>query len=113
VRDLEGSLPFRVKNGSITAVSGSDTIKEWKGKDLGVAFVYPNPKHPQHLILVLEGTGALGTLRAIALPELLPDFMVFDQRIATARGSIVLGGAPTLAAGFFKRDWTLGRADLK
>jgi hypothetical protein len=38
--------------------------------------------------------------------------MVFDQRIAGARGQIVLGGAPTLAAGFFRRDWSLSRADV-
>ncbi|HMI89545.1 MAG TPA: prolyl oligopeptidase family serine peptidase [Polyangiaceae bacterium] len=112
VRDLESSLPFRVGSKSISAVHEGSTLKEWKGKDLGVAFIYPNPKHPSRYVLVLEGTSALGTFRAIALPELIPDYMVFDQRIAGARGQVVLGGAPTLAAGFFRRDWTLTKSDL-
>ena len=110
VRDLEASLPFRVSGKSIVAANEGGTLKEWKGKDLGVAFIYPNPKHPSRYVLVLEGTSAMGTFRAIALPELIPDYLVFDQRIAGARGQVVLGGAPTLAGGFFRRDWTLPRA---
>jgi poly(3-hydroxybutyrate) depolymerase len=112
VRDMESSLPFRVSGKSIVLGSEGSTRKEWKGKDLGVAFIYPNPKHPSRYVLVLEGTSAMGTFRAMALPELLPDYMVFDARIAAARGQIVLGGAPTLAAGFFRRDWTLTKSDL-
>jgi predicted esterase len=112
VRDLESSLPFRVSGKSITAVNEGGTLKEWKGKELGVAFIFPNPKHPSRYVLVLEGTSAMGTFRAIALPELIPDYMVFDARIAGARGQVVLGGAPTLAAGFFRRDWTLSKSDL-
>lgn len=113
VRDLESSLPFRTTPKSIVAANDAGTIKEWKGKDLGVAFVYPNPKHPARYVLVLEGTSAMGTFRAISLPELIPDFMVFDPRIGGARGQVVLGGAPTLAGGFFKRDWSLSKSDLR
>jgi predicted esterase len=113
VRDLEPSLPFRVTSKSIVATNDSGTLKEWKGKELGVAFVYPNPKHPARYLLVLEGKSAMGWFRAIALPELIPDFMVFDARIAAARGQIVLGGAPTLAGGFFRKDWTLAKSDLR
>ena len=113
VRDLEASLPFRVSGKSIVAVGENGTLKEWKGKDLGVAFIYPNPKYPSRYVLVLEGTSAMGTFRAIALPELIPDYMVFDARIAGARGQVVLGGTPTLAGGFFRRDWTLTKGDLR
>jgi hypothetical protein len=87
-------------------------LKEWRGKDLGVAFVHPNPKHPSRYVVVLEGTSALGTFRAIALPELLPDFIVYDDRIALARGQIVLGTATPLAAGLFRSDWSFGKVDL-
>jgi predicted esterase len=113
VRDLESSLPFRVSGKSITLVNEAGTVKEWKGKEVGVAFIYPNPKHPSRYVLVLAGTSAMGTFRAIALPELIPDYMVFDARIAGARGQVVLGGAPTLAGGFFRRDWTLAKSDLR
>ena len=63
-------------------------------------------------MLVLEGTSPLGTLRAIALPELLPDFIVFDDKIAPARGQIILSAATPLAAGLFRQDWSLSKADL-
>jgi hypothetical protein len=112
VRDLEASLPFRIIGKSIIAAGEAGTLKEWKGKDLGVAFIYPNPKHPSRYVLVLEGTSAMGTFRAVALPELIPDYMVFDARMAGARGQVVLGGTPTLAGGFFRRDWTLTKGDL-
>jgi predicted esterase len=111
VQSLESSLPFRVSGKSILLANEGGTLKEWKGKDLGVAFIYPNPKHPARYVLVLEGTSAWGTFRSIALPELIPDYMVFDPRIAGARGQVVLGGAPTLAAGFFRKDWTLTKGD--
>jgi predicted esterase len=111
VRELEPQLPFKVGSGSISATLDGST-KEWKGKDLGVAFIYPNPKHPTRYVLVLEGTTALGTFRSIALPELLPDFMVFDDRISLARGQIVLGNGVPLAAGLFRSDWSLGKVEL-
>jgi hypothetical protein len=38
--------------------------------------------------------------------------MVFDDRIALARGQIVLGNGTPLAAGLFRSDWSLGKVDL-
>jgi hypothetical protein len=113
VRDLEPRLPFRVVANSIVAgTEEGSPVKEWKGKDIGVAFIYPNPKHPSRYVIVLEGTSALGTFRAIALPELLPDFVVYDDRIAFARGLIPLGTATPLAAGLFRSDWSFGKVEL-
>jgi predicted esterase len=111
VKELEPDLPFKVSGGSITTTVEGST-KEWKGRDLGVAFIYPNPKHPTRYVVVLEGTSALGTFRAVALPEILPDFVVYDDRIALARGQIVLGNGTPLAAGLFRSDWSLGKGDL-
>jgi predicted esterase len=112
VRDLEPQLPFKATASSIVATSDGTPVKEWKGKDLGVAFVYPNPKHRTRYVLVLEGTSPLGTERAIALPELLPDFVVFDDRIAPARGQLILGSGTPLAAGLFRSDWSVGKSEL-
>jgi predicted esterase len=112
VRDLESDLPFKATSSGIVATSEGGAIKEWKGNDLGVAFVYPNPKHRGRYVLVVEGTSALGTFRSIALPELLPDFIVFDDKIAASRGQIILGAATPLAAGLFRQDWSLNKADL-
>ena len=111
VRDLEPDLPFKLSGNSITATVDGAT-KEWKGRDIGVAFIYPNPKHPSRYVVVLEGTSALGTFRAVSLPEVLPDFIVYDDRIAFARGQIVLGNGTPLAAGLFRSDWSLGKVDL-
>src|SRR5439155_6184974 len=111
VRDLEPQLPFKVAGNAIVAATDGAT-KEWKGKDLGVAFIYPNPKHPSRYVLVLEGTSALGTFRSVSLPELLPDFMVFDDRVALSRGQIVLANGTPLAAGLFRSDWSLGKVEL-
>ena len=38
--------------------------------------------------------------------------MVFDERIAPARGQIVLGAGLPLAAGLFRPDWSLGKIEL-
>jgi hypothetical protein len=42
----------------------------------------------------------------------LPDFIVYDDHIAFARGQIVLGNGTPLAAGLFRSDWSLGKVDL-
>jgi hypothetical protein len=101
-RELEPALPFRIDRGRVLAAG-----REYRGTNLGVVFVYPNPLMPARYVLVIEGADAFGTIRSLALPELLPDFIVYDERIATARGQSVLGWARPLAAGMFERDWSL------
>ena len=51
-------------------------------------------------VLVIEGTDALGTLRSTSLPDLLPDWIVYDRAIAPSRGQMTIEGRP-LAAGMF------------
>jgi hypothetical protein len=112
VREIEPGLPFRATSRTISAVVNGSRRRAWSGADLGVAFVYPNPRHPSRYVLVLEGTSALGTFRSIALPDLMPDFMVFDDRIAPARGQPSLGDATPLWAGIFRKDWSFRPGDL-
>jgi hypothetical protein len=104
VRELEPALPFQIVGQTVVA---RERHKEWRGTDLGVIFIHPNPKHPSRYVVVIEGADAFGTLRALALPDLMPDWMVFDRDIASARGSLILGNARPLAAGMFERDWSL------
>ena len=54
---------------------------------------------------MVEGVSALGTWRSLSLPDLLPDFVVYDSAVAPARGQIILGAGSVRAAGFFTRDW--------
>ncbi len=114
VRELETSLPFRVVGDKVlayprtSAKAGEKAAPiAWRGTHLGVAFIYPNPKHPNRYVLLIEGTSSFGTLRSLALPDLLPDYIVYDERIASARGQILLGNTRPVAAGLFERDWSL------
>ncbi|MEO7092788.1 MAG: PHB depolymerase family esterase, partial [Polyangiales bacterium] len=79
--------------------------KSFTGSELGAAFVVPHPKATQHYLLVIEGVDALGTFRALSLPELLPDFVIWDSRLAAARGQQVLSFGAARAAGFFDQSW--------
>ena len=67
--------------------------------------------HVDHLVgllaTVIRAGAEEGTLRALSLPDLLPDFVVYDEKVAPARGQLVLGSASLRAAGFFGLDWSL------
>ncbi len=64
-----------------------------RGTEVGAAFVAPNPDNPERSVLVLAGTTPLGTWRARFLPDLLPDWVIFDEQIANGRGQWSCGGA--------------------
>jgi len=100
VRALEDSFPIKV-NGDTLSFAG----KTFTGNQLGAAFVIPHPKAPEQYLLVVEGVEALGTFRALSLPELLPDFVIWDERLAPARGQSLLAFGSVLAAGFFDNKW--------
>lgn len=101
----EHPLPVRVESGVV--VLGSQRLV---GKQLGAAFVYPNPVRPDRYIVVVAGADVPGTLRAMSLPDLLPDFCVWDETLAPARGSLLLGAGSFRAAGFFTNEWRLPAA---
>jgi poly(3-hydroxybutyrate) depolymerase len=102
VRELEPSFPIKVDGSSV--VIGNQKIT---GNQLGAAFIRPNPKRPDRYVAVIEGVDALGTWRSLSLPDLLPDFVVYDQDLAPARGQVLLSAGLVRAGGFFKNDWTL------
>lgn len=97
-----GALPIRVESGAVTVGT-----QRFTGRALGAAFVYPNPQRPDRYVAVVAGADVTGTLRALALPDLLPDWIVWDETIAPARGQLLLGGVPTRSAGLFANDWSL------
>lgn len=100
LRALEPSLPIRVVGSTITFAGRTFT-----GKQLGAAFVVPHPKNKDQYLLVIEGVDALGTFRALSLPELLPDFVVWDERLSPSRGQSLLGFGSVLSAGYFDLRW--------
>jgi hypothetical protein len=69
--------------------------------------VRPNPRRPDRYLVVVEGVDALGTWRSLSLPDLLPDFVVWDVDVAPSRGQMLLGPGMLRAGGFFENDWSL------
>ncbi len=100
LRALEAELPMQIDGNTIRFAGQTYT-----GAQLGAAFVVPHPRARDKYLLVVEGVDALGTWRSLSLPELLPDFVVFDENLAPARGQQVLSFGTALAAGFFDKSW--------
>ena len=94
--------PIRVEDGEV--IVGAERLR---GKELGAAFIRPNPARPDRYLVVVAGADVPGLLRATSLPDLLPDFVVWDASVAPSRGQILLGAGALRAAGFFARDWSL------
>ncbi len=99
---LEPDLPIAIKNSQIALSNG----EKLSGAEAGAAFIRPNPKRPTRYVVVVEGVSALGTWRSLSLPDLLPDFVIYDERVAPSRNQMLLGPGSVLAAGFFQNDWT-------
>ncbi|WP_394849253.1 prolyl oligopeptidase family serine peptidase [Pendulispora brunnea] len=102
VRSLEADFPIRIDGD--TVVVGD---KVFKGNQLGAAFIRPNPKRADRYVVVVEGADAMGTWRSLSLPDLIPDFVVYDEKVAPARGQVLLNNGAVLAAGFFRNDWSI------
>jgi predicted esterase len=81
--------------------------ERFTGKELGAAFVRPNPLRPDRYVVVVAGADVPGMLRAMSLPDLLPDFVVWDEGIAPSRGQVLLGAGSLRAGGFFDKEWAL------
>jgi predicted esterase len=107
IRRLDAALPIRVV-GDAVRVGG----QSFPGPTTGTTFVYPNPEHPEHYLLLVEGVGVPGLYYALSLPALLPDFAVYDSLVAPAAGQQILGTAEVLGAGFFRSDWSLPSTSL-
>ncbi|APS00380.1 hypothetical protein BCY86_06585 [Pajaroellobacter abortibovis] len=104
VRALEFELPIRIVQNAIFL--GEQRIT---GNQLGAAFIFPNPAKPDRYIAIVEGVTAVGAWRSLSLPDILPDFIIYDEQIASAKGQIVLGNSQVKAAGFFENNWSLQR----
>jgi predicted esterase len=113
VRELEPEFPIRIEGDDV--VMGSRHVSP-KGGDavrsqLGAAFIRPNPRRSDRYVVVVEGVGALGTWRSLSLPDMLPDYVVYDEDVEPARAQLVLGAGTVRAAGLFGGDWGLRLPD--
>ena len=73
VRQLEGDFPIRIEGETLLAAG-----RAMNGPELGTMFIRPNPERADRYVVVVEGVNALGTLRSLSLPDLVPDFVVYD-----------------------------------
>ena len=109
VRELESDFPIRVDGDDV--VMGTRRISPKAGEadrsQLGAAFIRPNPRRPDRYVVVVEGVGPLGTWRSLSLPDMLPDFVVYDEDVAAAHGQLILGAGTLRAGGFFSKDWAV------
>jgi predicted esterase len=112
VRELEPSLPIRIDGDDVVLGNKHFAPKNGTGQasQLGVAFIRPNPRRTDRYVVVVEGVGPLGAWRSLSLPDMLPDFVVFDEDVAPARGGLLLGGANVRTGGYFANDWSLPAA---
>ncbi len=100
---MQPSLPLRVEGDAIRthdrALSGA----------IGVTFVAPSPDAADGRVIVVTGTTPRGVWRSRFLPDLIPDFVAYDEQIAPARGRVVLGRyARVVCAGFYDRAGRVG-----
>lgn len=103
LKSLDAALPIGIAPNGMRLgghVVGGDA-------ELGAIFVYPNPKNPTRYVVAVEANDARGLYRAMSLPLQLPDFVVFDSKLASAAGQQILGDAQVLAAGYFDRVWAV------
>ena len=101
---LEAAAPFpiRVADGSVTVGDAKMT-----GRELGAAFIRPNPMRSDRYVVVVAGADVPGTLRSLSLPDLVPDFVVWDEALGPSRGQILVGAGSLRAGGMFGKDWSL------
>jgi predicted esterase len=105
VRELEPEFPIAIDGDAV--VLGGPSGAHVRGAQVGAAFIRPNPKRLDRYVVVIEGVDALGTWRSLSLPDLIPDFVVWDDALAPSRGQVLLGAGSVRAGGFFGNDWSL------
>jgi hypothetical protein len=111
VREFEQDADWPIRVDGDDILVGTTRFRPHPGAEgrsqLGAAFIRPNPRRPDRYVVVVEGTEALGTWRSESLPDMLPDYVVYDESVAPARGQFLLGGATVRAAGSFDATWSL------
>jgi hypothetical protein len=101
LRRLGARLPIQSTPTGIAANG-----KEYTGEDIGAVFIHPNPELPERYVVVITAPTLGGMQRALSLPALLPDFVIYDRALRAAAAQQVLGDADVRAAGFFTSRWT-------
>ncbi|MFO0759738.1 MAG: alpha/beta hydrolase-fold protein [Byssovorax sp.] len=98
---FDDALPVRFDDKGLTLRG-----KRHEGESVGVSLIVPNPRNAEEYLVLHAGVGPRGTLAARHLPALAPDYLVYDERITSARsGQLLLGSRAVLDGGFFDKTW--------
>ena len=104
VRKIDEFLPLCFKENSIVAGD-----KEFKGDDVGLAMIYPNPLNENRYVVIFAGITSRATIGITRRIGTEFDYVVFDARtigINILQGNLMVDGTPLLY-GFFDQDWQL------
>lgn len=109
LRELEADLPLRIETAGGEGATRALVLggKRFAGPGVGASYIYPHPRRPDRYVVVVTGLDAEGIWRGLSIPDLAPDFLVYDAKIAPAKGQTLLGSASILAGGLFTNDWKL------
>jgi poly(3-hydroxybutyrate) depolymerase len=102
VRELEPDLPIKVTGDAVMVGA-----RAFRSPEVGTAFIRPNPRNPKAYVVILAAPTPIGTMRAMSLPDILPDYVVYDRAVAPSRGQLILGAGTLVTGGTFGSDWSL------
>ena len=94
------SLPVTFEKGALVLRG-----KRYEGDDVGASFIHPHPRDPKEYVVVHAGTTFRGTLASRHLPQLAPDFLIYDKGILAMRGELLLDRRTVKEGGFFDETW--------
>jgi len=81
--------------------------QRYEGAEVGISAIRPSPLDPNRYLVIHAGVGPEGTLSSRYLPELVPDYLVYDSRLRVVFGDRILGPRDVLAGGFYDARWRL------
>jgi predicted esterase len=100
VAGIKDKLPIRIEKNCIRVGD-----REFRGEDIGVKFVYPNPLNPSRYVLINAGvtSKAVDKIHRLGDPlyDPLPDYIIFSRQDVSFDRHFFL------AAGFFDRNWEI------
>ena len=103
--DLAGDLPIALAEDAVVV---GET--RFVGRDVGVRFIYPNPRAPERYVIVQGGVTPSAVARGNNLPDFLPDYVVYDDRATARRERLAFNRGRPLAHGYFDDAWQLRAA---
>ena len=97
---IANRLPIRFEGDAVTVGQ-----RRHVGQDVGVVFIAPNPENPDAYVLVKAGVTWRGTRLSRHLPLFLPDYVVFDSKVAIQTGGRLMDRRPWRDGGFLDAGW--------